>query len=226
MGIPTERSNKKATMNRFYFLLLPLIFIIFNKTYSQSIGFIYEASSFNQKDLFYTEGSGPEGLIKNFFINCNAPIDEFFILSVKAGYGWNKYGLSSADEGSKNSYKQVTEGYPIEAELQYHHSLGIDSVFEPVIGIGAGYYYYISHSSYYYMKEKFYARGFAQYLLVGVNINISNAVTSSIRLKKIMLNSISTKYEEDTVIIERDYAQVNGFDDLSFSLGIFFNLQY
>jgi len=66
--------------------------------------------------------------------------------------------------------------------------------------------------------------GFAQYITFGLNIHLSEMITSTIRFKKIMIHSISTKYEVASGRYEKDYVQPNGFNDLAISLGIFFNL--
>jgi hypothetical protein len=56
-------------------------------------------------------------------------------------------------------------------------------------------------------------------------IKISENIATSIQFKKIMINWISTKYDEGDSTIEKDYAQGNGLDDISISLGIFFKVQ-
>lgn len=51
-----------------YFFLLLLIFSLSNKTSSQSLGIIYEASSFNLQDFYYNHYSNSSGLIKIYFL--------------------------------------------------------------------------------------------------------------------------------------------------------------
>ena len=123
-------------------LSLAGFFILFNETYSQSLGIIYEASSFNLQDFFYYDYSTNSGLIKNIFINFNTPIDDSFILSLRVGYGWNKFNFSHYDE--KELHESNTSGIPVETELKYQNNLGQDSLFALLMGLGLGYYYYES----------------------------------------------------------------------------------
>lgn len=209
---------------RFSCLFLATFFILFNETYSQSLGIIYEASSFNFQDFYYNDYSRPSGLIKNLFINYNAPLSELFNLSLKTGYGWNNYQSSYNDGNNKETYDEITNGIPAEAEIQFHHCLGKDSVFELLIGIGLGYYYYVSKekASFSTTEHKFTSSGLAQYMLMGMNINITSCLASSIQFKKIMINGISTKYESENHVEERDYSLGNGLDDIGVSFGIFY----
>jgi len=202
-------------------------FVLFNETSSQSFGIIYEASSFNLQDLYFYEYGNPTGLIKNLFLNYNAPIHNSFILSFRAGYGWNKYEFSSDNGLDKETREQITDGIPIESQITYQHQLGKDSVFEPIFGIGIGYYFYVSKYNFgsSFISHKYISKGFAQYIIFGMNLNIANGITGSIQCKKIMANCISTKYEEGNSIFEKDYAQGNGFDDLSISIGLFFQVR-
>ena len=39
-----------------------------------------------------------------------------------------------------------------------------------------------------------------------------------------MINGISTRYQEGNDIMEKDYTQGNGLDDISVSLGVFFSM--
>ncbi|HVO75814.1 MAG TPA: hypothetical protein VMT35_17435 [Ignavibacteriaceae bacterium] len=196
----------------------------FNQAFTQSLGIIYEASSFSLQDFYYSEYSNPTGLIKNLFLNYNAPLNESFILSFRAGYGWNRYEYSYYD--GKEIHETNTDGIPLETEIKYLHKIGKDSLFEPILGIGLGYYYYnsINKSSSSSFEHKFISRGLAQYLTFGLNINVTENISSSIQFKKNMANWISTKYTEGNDIMEKDYAQGNGLDDLSISLGIFFKV--
>jgi hypothetical protein len=86
-----------------------------NETFSQSLGIIYEASSFNLRDFYYNEYSKSTGLIKNVFINYNAPLYESFLLSLRAGYGWNRYEFGYYD--GKDLHETNTDGIPLEAEI-------------------------------------------------------------------------------------------------------------
>jgi hypothetical protein len=213
---------------KFSCLFLATFFILFNETYSQSLGIIYEASSFNLQDFFYySEYSKPSGLIKNVFINYNASLFESFLLSLKVGYGWNSYESRYESENNKEVYDQTTKGIPLEAEIQYHHYLEKDSVFEPLIGFGLGYYYYLSRdkASYSTTEHKYTSEGLGQYIMIGMNINISSCLSTSVQFKKIMINGITTKYESENYMEEKDYAQGNGLDDIGVSFGIFLRCQ-
>jgi hypothetical protein len=207
--------------------LFIIIACLFNQAYPQSIGIIYEASSFNLRDFYYYEYSNPTGLIKNIFLNYNAPLFESFLLSIKAGYGWNRYKSSYESGNSKEVYDQTTKGVPLEAEIQYHHYLEKDSVFEPLIGIGLGYYYYLSRdkTSSSSTENKFTSEGLTQYVMIGMNININSCLSTCIQFKKIMFNGIATKYENEDYTVERDYAQGNGLDDIGVSFGIFYRCE-
>jgi hypothetical protein len=216
---------------KLYSVFILMTFIFVNQASSQSLGIIFEASSFNLQDFYYNDYSSPSGLIKNLFINYNEPIGSSFILSIRAGYGWNRYSFSHYD--GKDLHERATDGMPFEAEVKYNHFIGTDSVFAPLIGVGLGYYIYESKNKmssstleFNTFENKFTSKGFTQYLVFGMNIHISRIISGSLQLKKIMINSISTEYTEGNDKIEKDYAQGNGLDDLSFSLGIFFNLQY
>lgn len=209
---------------KFYSIFILLTFIFVNQASSQSLGIIYEASSFNLQDFYYYDYSSSSGLIKNLFINYNAPLSDIFILSLKTGYGWNNYQFSYNDGNYKETYNETTKGIPVEAEIQFHHCLGKDSVFEPLIGIGLGYYYYTSNkkASFSTVEHEYTSSGLAQYILIGMNINITSCLASSIQFKKIMINGISTKYESENHVEERDYSQGNGLDDIGVSFGILY----
>ncbi len=205
---------------RKYISFLCLFIILsFDQTHSQSLGMVYEASSFNTSDFvggYYFS----YGMIKNIFISFDTPLYNSFHLSIKVGYGWNSDKSGYYYVGPEASdHEEDTKGFPFELDVKYQHFTGSDSVFEPLIGTGIGFYDYTT--KYTNSSNDYSTEGFASYILFGMNIHISNLVTTSIQFKKFMTNSISTKYENTT----RDYKQKSGISDLAISLGIFFRLQ-
>lgn len=207
-----------------------LIIVLFDQTFSQSIGIVYEASSLNTNNSVYnvfTENP-PKGMIKNIFFDYSGFLSESFQMSLRVGYGWNVYKMSYKGSGSETINEEDTYGIPFELDLKYQHYIEKDSVFEPLIGIGGGYYHYTTKDKSIYNdsseEQKYITKGFSQYIIFGLNIHLSEKITNSIRFKKIMIHSISTKYEVASGSYEKDYVQPNGFNDLAISLGIFYTL--
>jgi len=164
-------------------------------------------------------------MIKNIFINYNSSLGSHFTIAARAGYGWHNIENVYKIGGEESVNKENIEGFPIETEIKYKHFIGTDSVFEPTIGLGAGYYNYITK-----LKSspsngiEFTTKGFAQYITFGMNVHISEIIMSNIQFKKIMLNNISTKENKGDSSSEVDYVQGSGINDLSISLGIFYKL--
>jgi len=209
----------------YYFCLL--FVISFAQTYSQSLGIVYEASPFNVNG-FYNSRDYSRGMIKNIFISFNGYLNDSFQLSFKVGYGWNihKYSFKSGIDESLT--EDITSGIPFECEVKYQHFMEKDSVFEPLIGIGIGYYNYntthksTSGSNKY--STDYSTEGLGQYIVFGLNIHMSNRVTSSIQFKKIMIHSITTECEVEGYTYKVDYGQQNGFNDLGILFGVYYNL--
>jgi len=222
-------------LKKYYYYLYLLIIVPFIQTYSQSIGIVYEVSSFSINDIYNTGDYSPSrGVIKNIFLNYNGFLFASFQFSLKAGYGWNIHESHYDSRTDKSLYEDNTSGIPIECEVRYQHYIEKDSVFEPLIGIGLGYYNYTTKHKYtspnpsYSYGIDYTTEGFGQYILFGMNIHISKKVTSSIQFKKIMTHSISTKYDsgdpENRSTHEEDIGQQSGFNNMAISLGIFYNL--
>jgi outer membrane protein W len=164
-------------------------------------------------------------MIKNIFVNYNAPLGNDFMLSTRVGYGWDNNESVYGSGGDESVSEENINGFPVETEIKYKHFIERVSVFEPTIGVGIGYYNYTaklkSGSS---NETELITKGFGQYITFGMNIHISKSIVSSIQFKKIMINSISTERDTDDSYIEKDYVQGSGINDLSISLGIFYNI--
>ena len=210
-------------MNFHKYLSFLCLFLIlsFNQTRSQTLGILYEASSFSA-DNFIRGYSLSSGMIKNIFVDFDTPLYNSFHLSIKAGYGWSVYKENYSGTNESWEHEISIDGFPVELDIEYQSFLERDSVFEPLLGLGIGYYDYAIKNKFTNSSDEndYRTTGFANYILFGMNIHITNQITTSIQFKKFMTNSISTTYENTT----SDYEQKSGISDLAISLGIFFNL--
>lgn len=208
-----------------YLLCLFLIVLSSKGIYSQSLGVVYEGSSFNLNNLFYHNGYSLSGMIKNLYVNFNTKISNDFIASTRIGYGWDNHKSVNTSEGVESFSEENINGFPVEAEIKYKHLLTSDSIFEPIVGLGFGYYNYTTTRKNESSNEmELITKGFGQYLTFGCNIHISKSLFSCIQFKKMMLNSITTKYEEGDTILEKDFVQESGMNNLAISIGLFFSL--
>ena len=197
----------------------------------QSMGIVYEASSFSFHNFSNSENPY-NGMVKNIFLIYNIYLSDHFQLSVKAGYGWDNYNNNNSSISGKSENDEYTNGFPFECEIKFQHFTGKDSVFEPLIGIGFGYYNYKTEvtQSYpgYSDKHEHNTDGFAQYILFGMNFHLSKWLISSIQFKELMWNNISTTYNSTDMnyrnTYEYDYISKSGLNNISLSLGIYYCL--
>jgi hypothetical protein len=196
----------------------------------QSLGIVYEASSFSFHNFVNSENPST-GMIKNIFLNYNIYISNNFQLSFKAGYGWDKYSTQYSSSGGNSETEENTNGIPIECDIKFQEFTGKDSVFEPFTGIGLGFYNYSTKNSYNpsnYDKQEYDTNGFAQYIIFGMNFHMSKRIITSIQFKKIMWNNISTRYNSSNLYYnsstEFDYAQKSGLYNIALSMGLYYSL--
>lgn len=215
-----------------------LLFIILSPIiYSQSIGLsIGSTYYYIAKDFYNSYLDSP---LKNILLQYNFKLNDNFQLSFISGYGWNSYNYHDVIYGpqgsSYNEYDVQSKGFPIETELKYQHYLTADSIFEPTIGIGIGYCNYkstITNVNIYPNQDRgdLTTKGFSQYISFGLNIHISNKITSSIEFKKLILSNIKitgTLHELGYPYpnsFDEDYSSSTGLLDVGITLGVTYNL--
>ncbi len=199
---------------------------------AQSMGIVYEASTFSFHNFSNSENPN-SGMVKNIFLIYNIYLSDHFQLSFKAGYGWDNYNNNNySSPGDKMENDENTNGFPLECDIKFQNFTGKDSVFEPLIGIGLGYYNYKTRVTQTYPgysdEHEYNTSGFAQYILFGMNFHLSKKLISSIQFKELMWNDISTTYDSNSIYYsstyEYDYASKSGLNNISLSLGIYYCL--
>jgi len=216
---------------------LLLILILSPIIYSQSIGLSIGSSYYYiAKDFNYSYLDSP---LKNILLQYNFNLNDNFQLSFVSGYGWTSYNYHEVDFGpqfsSYNEYDVQSKGFPIETELKYQHYLTADSIFEPTIGIGIGYCNFkstIRNVNIYPNQDgsDLTTKGFSQYISFGLNVHISNKITSSIEFKKLILSNIRITGSLHGLgypypyTFDEDYSSSTGLLDVGITLGVTYNL--
>ena len=90
--------------------------------------------------------------------------------------------VTNTGTGSVEGAYEFINDYP---EVVYQDTfIEKDSIFEPLIGIGGGYYHYTTKDKNIYsnssIEQKYITEGFAQYITFGMNVHLSERITSSI----------------------------------------------
>ncbi|MCL4547508.1 MAG: hypothetical protein M1495_02970 [Bacteroidetes bacterium] len=218
-------------------IIFSLCFIIIlssNHVFAQSVGLTFESNSFNVYNFFYNSVPA-RGQIKNIYIQATLPLFSSVHVSLKTGYGWNTF-FNTTERLSPGYYNytqsMTTKGMPIELSLIYSQYLTKDSVFEPFISIGAGYYNYKTVSRYDYtvliVETEYKTKGFCGLICFGANLHLTQKLLTFIEFKSYAVNGLRTKWEilnqSEHFKYEADYGSSESALNLSVSFGMLYEL--
>lgn len=216
-----------------------LILVTSTALYAQSTSLSPQSMSISLGTSYYYIGSDfkLDGQLRNILLHYNFNLGNNFQLSIISGYGWASYTHHRVDGGWQfpdlDESDVSSKGFPVEIEFKYRHYLNADSVFEPTIGIGAGYCNYkstLKNRIYSDSESELTTKGFSQYFSFGMNIHFSHSLSGFIEFKKLIITSIKTSGSLSPLGIpypdtyEEDYAPSTGLQDLGMIVGVTFKL--